>query len=225
GADQDSGHAGGQDRRAERERRDETDHGAGQRHDQHPRQPDHLQIAFDPPGESARGEEGEGGGEDGALHAARLRSGARWIVLRRTSYRSFLYILIESGPKTARIAAEARSTRAMLPGEGSPCIRPRTASARCVTGLKATMAWSQPGIVAGSTKMLLAKVRGKMIRKFAVMTDSGVSAMRPARMKIQETANAKTRRSATARPMPSTPPSGRNPRANPSASVTSPAME
>jgi hypothetical protein len=104
-------------------------------------------------------------------------------------------------------------------------MRPRDAVARCVTGLYSTMVRSQPGIVAGSTKMLLANVRGKRSRKLVVMTDSGVLTNMLTMIQIHETLNANSSTRPTAARTPSGPPPGRNPRRRPTMRMTSAAIE
>ena len=78
-----------------------------------------------------------------------------------------------------------------------------------------TTVCSQPGIVAGSTKMLLAKVSGIRNRKLVVITDSGVFTIMPTMIQIHDTAETNTSTSANASSTPSAPPAGRKPRIRP----------
>src|SRR5918997_468078 len=78
-----------------------------------------------------------------------------------------------SGANTAMNAPEMRRTRPICPAATVPCIRPRTAGTRCVMGLAPTIACSHDGMVCGSTKMLLANVRGNRTRKLAIITEQG----------------------------------------------------
>src|SRR5690242_1158368 len=90
------------------------------------------------------------------------------------------------------MTAAATSTQRMSPATGVPCIRPREAWVRWVTGLWRTTAWIQLGIVEISTKMLLAKVSGMRNRKLVVITDSGVFTFMLKMIQIHEMANEKS---------------------------------
>ena len=52
---------------------------------------------------------------------------------------------IATGAATAMMAAAATSTQSTSVPTGVPCMRPREAWVRCVTGLCCTMVWSQGG--------------------------------------------------------------------------------
>src|SRR5688500_20180840 len=80
----------------------------------------------------------------------------------------------DNGANTALTAAAAARTHHTSVICTLPCIKPRDASARCVTGFNDTTFCSQPGMVAGLTKMLLTMVSGNSSRKLEVITDSGV---------------------------------------------------
>src|SRR3954468_20237878 len=94
------------------------------------------------------------------------------------------------GALIATMIAEAAKVQTMSAATSVPCIRPRDAFVRCETGLKRTNTCNQPGIVLGSTKMLLANVSGIRNRKLVVITDSGVLTTMPKMIQIQDTANA-----------------------------------
>src|ERR1044072_6163666 len=66
------------------------------------------------------------------------------------------------GPKTARRSTDETSTQPISPAGTEPSIRPRTTVARWVIGLTSTTACIHPGIVFGSTKMLLTNVSGNI---------------------------------------------------------------
>lgn len=89
--------------------------------------------------------------------------------------------------------AEVTNTQIISPTATPPCMRPREASTRCVTGFSLTTVWSLAGIVARSTKMLLTNVTGKSRQKLIVMTDSGFSTVNPTTIQIQDKLNAKGR--------------------------------
>jgi hypothetical protein len=78
------------------------------------------------------------------------------------------------GAKTITSPAHAASSQPIWPINTVPDIRPRTAVTRCVIGLKTTAVSSQPDIVFGSTKILLANVRGNMISVLTHNTEFGV---------------------------------------------------
>src|SRR5690606_30972187 len=99
---------------------------------------------------------------------------------------------IAIGANTAVITADAISTHSTSAATTPPCISPRDAIARYVTGFSATTACSQPGMVAGSTKMSLTKVSGNNSRKLVVITDSGVRTIKPKMIQIHDTADANT---------------------------------
>src|SRR5690606_19317974 len=106
------------------------------------------------------------------------------------------YIRIAMGANTTVTSAAATSTQRMSVVTAVPCIRPRAAVVRCVTGFSETTVCSQPGMVAGSTKMLLMKVIGNSSRKLVVITDSGVRTSMPTMIHSHETAEANTNISA-----------------------------
>lgn len=81
--------------------------------------------------------------------------------------------------------------------------------ARWVTGLLLTKAWSQPGIVLGSTKTLDRNVSGKITIMLTPMTDFSLRSISPNMVQIHENANEKTISSATPSSTPTSPPSGR----------------
>ena len=64
-------------------------------------------------------------------------------------------------------------TQPIWPAVAVPPIRPRSAVTRWLTGLTSTKARSQPGIVRGSTKTLLAKVSGKTRSRLMLETALG----------------------------------------------------
>ncbi len=97
-----------------------------------------------------------------------------------------------SGAKTAIKAAEERSTRLISPRVAEPWIKPRTADTRTVTGFTLTKASSHTGMVCGSTKMLLAKVRGNRIIMLTPITEFGVRRTSPSAVQIHEMLNANT---------------------------------
>ena len=70
--------------------------------------------------------------------------------------------------------AEAASTQKVLLASKDPCISARDAVTNLVTGFALTKVSIHAGMVAGSTKTLLAKVNGNKNRKLVVITDSGV---------------------------------------------------
>ena len=75
-----------------------------------------------------------------------------------------------------------------------PAIRSRTAVTRIATGLTSMKAWSQPGMVAGSTKMLEAKVSGISTSQLIVITTEGVRTISASTTKIQLMPKPKTLR-------------------------------
>ena len=105
-----------------------------------------------------------------------------------------------------------------------PCMRPRDAVARWVIGLTSTNACTQPGIVDGSTKTLLAKVSGNSTVMLTCITDSGVCIFRPSAVHTHDRLNENTSSSATASTTPSGPPSGRKPRTTPTTITTTDAI-
>jgi hypothetical protein len=75
---------------------------------------------------------------------------------------------IASGAKTAVTTSEATSTQITSPASTLPCMRPRDALARWLTGFTDTTVCIQPGMVSGLTKMLLTKVSGNRSKKRVV---------------------------------------------------------
>src|ERR687897_2442740 len=126
------------------------------------------------------------------------------------------YRYMVSGANTATSIPDVRSTQPICPAVAVPCIRPRTAVARWVIGLESTIASSHEGMVRGSTKMLLAKVRGKSAIMLTPITELGVLKTSPSAVQIHDRLNENTRRSATESSTPTTPPSGRKPSTRPS---------
>src|SRR5215469_18735064 len=88
-------------------------------------------------------------------------------------------------------------------------IRSRAAVATWLMGLNLTNAWSQPGMVRGCTKMLLANVGGSSTARPRLMTAAGSRTSRAvaAHNQDRESSNAMTR--ATAAITPGAPPPGR----------------
>src|SRR5215471_16097382 len=88
-------------------------------------------------------------------------------------------------------------------------MRSRAASARWLIGLTSTKAWSQPGMVLGSTKMLLANVGGIVTTRPRLMTVAGLRKTRAAAAHSHDRESPKATTSATAAITPGTPPWGR----------------
>ena len=59
-------------------------------------------------------------------------------------------------------------------------------------GLALTIAFSHDGMVLGSTKMLLANVKGNKIRKLAIITEFGVRRINPSVVQTHDRLNEKT---------------------------------
>src|SRR6516165_1105337 len=76
------------------------------------------------------------------------------------AHRCLPYSRAVRGANTAARMVEASSTQAICPPAGAPAIRARSAVTRWLTGLTETKACSQPGMVRGVTKTLLARVSG-----------------------------------------------------------------
>jgi hypothetical protein len=89
-----------------------------------------------------------------------------------------------------------------------------------VIGLTFTNAWSQPGIVVGTTNTLLMKVSGNSTIMLVPITEFGVRRISPRVVKIHPSPDANTSSSRIAASTPGTPPAGRNPSTSPSASTT-----
>src|ERR671910_3102822 len=121
------------------------------------------------------------------------------------------------GPKTATSSADETSTQPISPAGTEPCIRPRTTVARWVIGLTSTTACNHPGIVFGSTKMLLTNVSGNITIMLTPATEFGVRRIRLSIVHSHDRQNENTNSSTTESTTPTAPPSGRNPRTNPSA--------
>src|SRR5580658_4654274 len=81
-------------------------------------------------------------------------------------------------------------------------IRSRAASATWLMGLTLTKAWSQPGMVRGWTKMLLANVGGSSTARPRLMTAAGfrTSMATAAHNQDRESPNAMTRATAAMTP-------------------------
>src|ERR687892_1234420 len=129
------------------------------------------------------------------------------------------------GEATSKMTADATSTHATSAPAALPCMRPREALARYVTGLRPTTAWSQPGMVERSTKMSLANVSGMRKMKLVVMTDSGVRTSMPTMIQSHDKAKENVSTSAMASSTPTTPPPGRNPRIRPTRMMSPDANE
>src|SRR3954447_9590248 len=129
-----------------------------------------------------------------------------------------------TGPKTAMNRPAHPSDQAISSAGQSPAINPRTAEDRWVIGLLLTKAWSQPGIVRGSTKTLDRKVSGKITIMLTPITDFSVRSSSPNIVQIHEKANEKTTSRAIPATTPPTPPSGRKPRITPTVSITTDAI-
>ena len=82
------------------------------------------------------------------------------------------------GPKTATRSTDETSTQPISPAGAEPCIRPRTTVARWVIGLTSTTAYNHPGIVFGSTKMLLTNISGNISIMLTPATEFGVRRIR-----------------------------------------------
>ena len=89
------------------------------------------------------------------------------------------YSRIVIGATTAVSSAEATSTQATWPPIAVPAISPRMAVTRWLTGLTPTQACRNGGMVAGSAKMLLAKVSGIRISIEVPITASGERSTSP----------------------------------------------
>src|SRR6266508_2868546 len=127
------------------------------------------------------------------------------------------YRWLVSGANTAVSAADAASTQPTCPALAVPAIRPRVAVTRWLTGLTSMKACSQPGMVWGSTKMLLARVRGNSTSRLRLLTALGARSTSPRVVQIHDRPNANTRTSPTAATVPAAPPSGREPSTRPRA--------
>src|SRR5579859_2449390 len=77
-------------------------------------------------------------------------------------------------------------------------IRSRSASARWLTGLTLTKAWSQPGMVRGWTKMLLANVGGIVTTRPRLLTVAGSRTSRAIAANSQDRASPNAMARATA---------------------------
>src|ERR687893_63897 len=82
------------------------------------------------------------------------------------------------GPKTATRSTDETSTQPISPAGTEPCIRPRTTVARWVIGLTSMTACNHPGIVFGSTKMLLTNVSGNITIMLTPATEFSVRRIR-----------------------------------------------
>jgi len=82
------------------------------------------------------------------------------------------------GPKTATRSTDETSTQPISPAGTEPSIRPRTTVARWLIGLTSTTACIHPGIVFGSTKMLLTNVSGNITIMLTPATEFGVRRIR-----------------------------------------------
>src|SRR5580658_6470519 len=100
-------------------------------------------------------------------------------------------------PKTAIRPADDSSTQPAWLAEAVPAIRDRSAVIRWLTGFTSTNPRSQPGIVAGLTNALLARVSGNWMAMLMTLTAWGDRSSRPRVVQIHETLNAKTMTSAT----------------------------
>src|ERR671910_223884 len=129
------------------------------------------------------------------------------------------------GPKTATSSAEETSTQPISPAGTEPSIRPRTTVARWVIGLPSTTACIHPGIVFGSTKMLLPNVSGNNTRMLTPATEFGVRTIRLSIVHNHDRQNENTSSSTTDSSTPTAPPSGRNPRTSPSVITTTDPIE
>src|SRR5690606_1419005 len=143
------------------------------------------------------------------LTRAPAAAGARGHPKGRVERYLRLYSRIVIGPTTSTNRPAQPSDQAISPAGQSPAITPRTAEARWVTGLLLTNAWSQPGMVEGSTTTLDRKVSGKITIMLTPITDFSVRSIRPNIVQIHEKANANSTSSAIPASTPATPPSGR----------------
>src|SRR5262245_10213759 len=113
------------------------------------------------------------------------------------------------GANTAITDVVARRVHTTSPPAGAAAMSWRAAVTRWVTGFRRMTVWSQPGVVAGSTKTLLAMVRGNRTTTPMFSTVAGVRTTRPSAVHIHDTAEQKARVSARAALTPATPPAGR----------------
>src|SRR5271170_529523 len=97
------------------------------------------------------------------------------------------------GPKVAVRTADAKSTQPAWVAAGVPFIRARSAVTRWLTGFTFTKARSQPGMVAGLTKTLLANVNGSCTAKLMTVTAWADLSARPSAVQIHDTLKAKAR--------------------------------
>src|SRR5919109_2752201 len=125
------------------------------------------------------------------------------------------YRCLVSGAKRQSTATKAATTQPIWPAVAVPAMRPRSAATRWLIGLASTKGCSQPGIVRGSTKMLLANARGKTNNRLTFETALGVRRTSASAVQIHAMLNENPSSSATASSTPTGPPSGRKPMATP----------
>src|SRR4051812_47896710 len=113
-----------------------------------------------------------------------------------------------SGANTATRTAAVASTALICPASARPPAASRAAVTRCDTGFAATTARTQPGIVPGSTKVLLAMVSGNSTSSATVDTAFGERSTRPSQQNTHDSATANATTSPTASATPATPPCG-----------------
>src|SRR5215470_7536584 len=108
----------------------------------------------------------------------------------------------DSGANTAAIASAHSRDCPIAVAETAPSRRPRTASARIVTGFTFTHDCSQPGMVLVGTNALLVNVSGKVTTNPKICTFSGLSTRTPTSTAIHDMARVKTSTSAYEPRMP-----------------------
>src|SRR5215510_8420373 len=102
----------------------------------------------------------------------------------------------DNGANTTVITSAHTSDCPIADADTTPSNRPRTASARIVTGFTFTHACSQPGMVTVGTKALLVNVSGNVTTKPKICTFSGLSTITPTSTASHDTASVKMSTSA-----------------------------
>jgi hypothetical protein len=117
-----------------------------------------------------------------------------------------------SGANTRVMAAVAMSDQATGPPAPPVLfISSRAASARWLMGLTLTKAWSQPGMVRGTTKTSLANESGMSATLAMLMTTAGSRTSRATAAHSQDRESPKATTRATAASTPGAPPWAGNP--------------
>ena len=123
-----------------------------------------------------------------------------------------MYRYIVNGPKIANRIPEDIRVQTISVLTVYPCIKPLTESTSMEIGLMLTNTSSTLGMVSGSTKAQLRKVRGNMIIIEVAIKAFSDSMIRASKVHIQDKLNEKTSRSRTADTTPNNDPCGRKPK-------------